>query len=196
MSNALAKPSGLRAVRIAHRLTQRQLGRIAGVGNTIIANWEARRPARWGQLVRVADALNVSVDEILGRAPVTPAIDAVGNADRELLDAMQNDCEALFGAERLQQMGGWRRIARYKWLGFLQGAIDRLLPQITSGAQNTRDRPVERELPTLTPIPGYPKGWFLEYESPRQEARRLNKPDPKPRAIAAKRRRALKGASQ
>lgn len=132
---ALARVSGLRAVRLARGLTQAEVAQAAGLkGDALVCRWERRPPALWGRLARIADVLNVSADELLGRAPVTPVVDALARADRELLDAMAEDAEALFGPEVLQRVGGWRRIARELWLGHLIGARDRSLQRTDNRA--------------------------------------------------------------
>jgi transcriptional regulator with XRE-family HTH domain len=178
MGNALQRVTGLRAVRLAHGLKQIDVAKAAGVGDVLISRWERTPPPLWGRLVRVADALNVSADEILGRAIVTPVVDALAREDRELLDAMRDDCVALFG-ERLERMGGWRRIARYRWLGYLTGRVDELfrLP--------SDNRPM---LPTSSNVGAspFPKDWFTGWESPRQKARRLNRPEPQSRRALPK----------
>jgi len=65
MSKALVKPNGLRAVRLARRLKQIDVAKAAGVGDMLISRWERTPPPLWGRLSRIADALNVSADEMI-----------------------------------------------------------------------------------------------------------------------------------
>ena len=127
-STALTKPNGVRRARLASGLTQVAAAHAAGVKPAYIARIERRYPGGWQTLVRLADGLNVSTDELLGRVPPSPAsLDAPDRADRELLAAMERDAVNLFGPELLAQLGGWRNIARHQWLGLLVGRRDALL---------------------------------------------------------------------
>jgi transcriptional regulator with XRE-family HTH domain len=191
MSNALQRVTGLRAVRLAHRLTQQQLATMAGVGALHICRTERRYPSVWRRLVRICDALAVSADEILGRAPVTVPVDALARADRELLDAMRADAIELFGEQMIERCGGWRRIARSAWLGHLIGARDRLLrlPPADSAAPPS----VEPQPEPYTRL--YPVSYFQGWESPRVRARRLGRRNPQ-RVTAPKRRALPKGATR
>jgi transcriptional regulator with XRE-family HTH domain len=226
MSNALQRiqsgPRGLKALRVAHRLTQRQLAQRAGVNPSQIAHLErGLYPAVWRRLVRICDALNVSADEILGREPVTPVVDALAREDRELLDAMESGAIAFFGENMLKRIGGWRRIARVEWPAHLIGARDQLLRRPRNDApmleaanataiQRRHFQPnakgplrlpagMEPAAPPPVPQPAFPKNWFKGWESPRQAAMRLNLPAPmSPRHLtaqqAAARRRLMRGA--
>ena len=61
----------LRALRERRGMTQAELGRRAGMPAAAVSHFETglRTPAL-GSLVRLADALDTSVDALLGRAPV------------------------------------------------------------------------------------------------------------------------------
>lgn len=61
----------LRAIRIERGITQKSLGQSIGVTPVTIGNWErgVREPS-FGLLVKLADILRTSTDELLGRPPV------------------------------------------------------------------------------------------------------------------------------
>jgi len=119
-SKALVKPNAVRRARQAHGFTQVAAAHAAGVKPAYIARIERRYPGGWQTLVRLADGLNVSTDELLGRVPPAAAPgDALARQDRDLLDAMARDAEALLGPQVLKLVGGWRGIARMAWLGLL-----------------------------------------------------------------------------
>jgi transcriptional regulator with XRE-family HTH domain len=94
--------SSLKALRLHRGLTQTQLGILAGVPAASISNFETgQRMPSLESLVKIADALQVSVDALIGRAPIESAarLDPVflraSRADSETLDAVRRVTEAL-----------------------------------------------------------------------------------------------------
>ena len=153
--------TALRTIRENARLTGAELARRAGIWSGTYWQWEQGKqlPRAWSKLCRLADVLQVSVDSILGRAPLpAPPPDAIAVRDRKLLDSMERFARALLGRDG----GGlnWRSIATAAFQGRLFAIRDILIGQ----------HPTLREPP---------KGWFDGWESPRQRARRLNRPEPK-----------------
>lgn len=64
-------------------LTQQQLAEKVGASQRLITHWERRRAAlRPEQLAALADALSVSADSLLGRAPAKRGTGPVGKAKR------------------------------------------------------------------------------------------------------------------
>ena len=208
-------PNGLRAVRVALGLTQREVAERAGVCPQDITYLERRYPATWRRLVRIADVLDASADEILGRVPGASVVPAPSLADRQLLEAMRQDAENTIGPDILARMGGWRRIARARWLGHLIGARDALLPRsgndapmieaahgtatqrrhFTPNAKGPLRLPAGKAPPKVeapdrgeaTEQAAFPKNWFKGWESPRQAAMRRNLPAPmSPRHLTAR----------
>lgn len=204
----------LYAIRTARGLTQKDVAVIAGTDVSSIATWERGEHLPRGVLrfARLADGLGVSIDALLGREAPAPCMpDALVQQDRELLAAMEADASRLIGDQFLQRMGGWRTIARNAWLGVLIGARDRLLqlpppadrdaaerveveaaqqrrmlasgkrPRVGMGTIVPKTESVVREVAAVPP-----PGWYQGWESPRQQARRLNQPEPAPRRITAK----------
>ena len=195
----------LAAICKARRLTKKELARRAGCTGSYISKLDQVYPRLWWRLARLADALNVATDEILGRALPTRSVDVLSAQDRELLDAFRADAIATFGPRIGEQ---WRRIARYQFAGFLARHLNQDLPRSDNNAplieewsakqrvaiakrlatgQQTRlepqpsvavlIRPVE-VLEPLKPVNGrlYPADYFTGWESPRERAHRLNRP--------------------
>lgn len=81
----------IRELRTARRLTLAHLGKLVGLTKVGVLQSERRDRAGWRLLERFADALHVSVDQVLGhdRTPPLP-VDAFSRQDRELLDAMES----------------------------------------------------------------------------------------------------------
>lgn len=66
-----ALPANLKALRELRKLTQAELGDRAQMGAASVSHFETgQRVPSLESLVRLADALQVSVDTLLGRAPV------------------------------------------------------------------------------------------------------------------------------
>jgi len=176
MTNLPVKVTGLRALRLAHHLTQRELGKAAGVADVLISRWERGAPPPiWKRLARIADVLGCSTDEVLGRVVPERPVDAVGRAERELLDAMREDVVKTFGPKMAI---GWMTAARMMWGGALQRASNEV-----RGIGHVLEAPPEPTPETaLTRLPEgrmYPTNWFQGWQSPRQVAREQNLPDPK-----------------
>jgi len=96
----------LRSLRELRRLTQAELGARAGIAAASISHFETgQRAPSLESLVRVADALEVSVDGLLGRAPIeaTAQIDPVflkaSRADAQTLDAVRRVTAALLAGQ-------------------------------------------------------------------------------------------------
>lgn len=68
---AKALAANLRTLRELRKLTQAQLGDRAGMGAATISHFETgQRAPSLDSLIKLADGLDVSVDTLLGRAPV------------------------------------------------------------------------------------------------------------------------------
>ena len=64
-------PANLKALRELRKLTQAELGNRAGMGAASVSHFETgQRAPSLDSLVKLADALDVTVDTLLGRAPV------------------------------------------------------------------------------------------------------------------------------
>lgn len=60
----------LRELRLRAELTQEALARKADVGNDAVRNWEkGRRTPGLDMAVKLADALEITLDELVGRTP-------------------------------------------------------------------------------------------------------------------------------
>lgn len=153
----------LAEIRTARGIRINELAHRAGITTAFAQRLEIGvAPSTWRALARIADALNCSTDQILGRAVATSApIDirssdaiALDREDRELLDAMKRYALDLLGPQIIgKNGGGWRAIARAAWLGDL-----------------TRIRDYTLERPALPPgeMPKPPAGWRSGWESKRQ----------------------------
>lgn len=63
--------ANLKALRELRKLTQSELGNRAGMGAASVSHFETgQRAPSLDSLVKLADALDVTVDTLLGRAPV------------------------------------------------------------------------------------------------------------------------------
>lgn len=63
----------LREIRKARGLTQEKLGEMVDLDGGVISDYERHtRTLQWGPLEKLADALDVSVDQIMCRAPFKP----------------------------------------------------------------------------------------------------------------------------
>jgi len=112
--------TALKQLREARHLTQRELAERARISLSRMAAAEQQTPIDWLWLERLARVLGCSSDAILELAPVPVAPpDAIGRAERELLDAMRRDAEAIIGDHPLLKRGGWLGLARTAWLGVL-----------------------------------------------------------------------------
>jgi transcriptional regulator with XRE-family HTH domain len=94
--------ANLRAFRELRGLTQSQLGERAGLRAASVSHFETgQRVPSLASLVKLADALNVSVDSLLGRAPVEaraevdPIFLRASKADAQTLDTVRRVTEAL-----------------------------------------------------------------------------------------------------
>lgn len=165
----------IRELRTARRLTLAQLGKLVGLSEVGVLQCERRDRAGWRLLEHFADALHVSVDQVLGhdRTPPLP-VDAFSRQDRELLDAMEHDAEILIGPQVLRLVGGWRRIARFGWLGELQGIRMRETLSTKTG------RPIPLPLKDRLRAP---KDWFTGWR-PQQRARALSQLRNRAKALA------------
>lgn len=67
--------ANLKALRELRKLTQAELGKRAGMGAASVSHFETgQRAPSLDSLVKLADALDVSVDTLLGRAPVEAGV--------------------------------------------------------------------------------------------------------------------------
>jgi transcriptional regulator with XRE-family HTH domain len=92
----------LRALREMRGLTQGELGTRAGIAAASVSHFETgQRVPSLDSLVKLADALQVSVDVLLGRVPVdnSPHLDPVflraSRAPAQTLDTVRRVTEAL-----------------------------------------------------------------------------------------------------
>jgi transcriptional regulator with XRE-family HTH domain len=85
-------PANLRALREVRQLTQAELGKRAGIGAASVSHFETgQRTPSLDSLVKLADALQVSVDTLLGRAP----IEATAHVDPIFLQASRAPAQTL-----------------------------------------------------------------------------------------------------
>ncbi|MDE2823739.1 MAG: helix-turn-helix transcriptional regulator [Chloroflexota bacterium] len=96
-----------RAIRERRGLTQVALGQRAGMAPASISHFETgQRVPSLESLVKLADALGVSVDELLGRVPadasvqVDPLFLRASRAPTETLDAVKRVTAALLGEDQ------------------------------------------------------------------------------------------------
>jgi transcriptional regulator with XRE-family HTH domain len=108
VSSADAFRSNLLAFRKLRSLTQSQLGGRAGIAAASVSHFETgQRVPSLESLVKLADALGVSVDALLGRVPVEasaqldPIFLRASRADSQTLDAVRRVTRALL--ERTEQ---------------------------------------------------------------------------------------------
>jgi transcriptional regulator with XRE-family HTH domain len=92
----------LQALREMRALTQSELGKRAGMAAASISHFETgQRAPSLESLIKLADALDVSVDTLLGRAPVVSSagMDAIflraSKADSQTLETVRRVMEAL-----------------------------------------------------------------------------------------------------
>jgi len=92
----------LRNLRELRKLTQAELGSRAGMGAASISHFETgQRTPSLDSLVKLADALGVSVDTLLGRAPVEagaqldPIFLRASRADAKVLETVRRVTAAL-----------------------------------------------------------------------------------------------------
>jgi transcriptional regulator with XRE-family HTH domain len=105
MSSGLSKiephralPPNLKSLRELRGLTQAELGDRAGMGGASISHFETgQRMPSLESLVRLADALDVSLDTLLGRAP----IEAGAKLDPIFLRASRSSAQTLETVRRV-----------------------------------------------------------------------------------------------
>lgn len=95
-------PGNLRSLREARHLTQAELGAKAGMAAASVSHFETgQRAPALDSLVRLADALEVSVDALLGRASqdASPRVDPIflqaSRASASTLDTIKRVTAAL-----------------------------------------------------------------------------------------------------
>lgn len=85
-------PATLRGLRELRGLTQADLGKRAGMGAASVSHFETgQRTPSLDSLVKLADALQVAVDTLLGRAPV----EATAQLDPVFLQASRASAQTL-----------------------------------------------------------------------------------------------------
>jgi len=96
-----------RTIRERRGLTQVALGQRAGIAPASISHFETgQRVPSLESLVKLADALGVSVDELLGRVPedASPQVDPIflraSRAPTDTLDAVKRVTAALLGEDQ------------------------------------------------------------------------------------------------
>jgi transcriptional regulator with XRE-family HTH domain len=90
--------ANIRSFREMRSLTQAELGQRAGIAAASISHFETgQRAPSLESLVKVADALDASVDVLLGRAP----IEGQGRVDPLFLQASQSSAETLDAVRRV-----------------------------------------------------------------------------------------------
>lgn len=99
-----ALAANLKSLRELRKLTQAELGSRAGMGAASISHFETgQRTPSLDSLVKLADALGVSVDTLLGRAPVEagaqldPIFLRASRADAQVLESVRRVTAALLG---------------------------------------------------------------------------------------------------
>ncbi len=100
----------LKSIREVRGLTQAELGARAGLAAAAVSHFETgNRTPSVDSLVKLAEALEVSVDVLLGRAHMgaAPSVDPVflraSRASARTLDAVRRVTEALLAAEEEQE---------------------------------------------------------------------------------------------
>lgn len=101
-STSEAIRANLKAFRELRGLSQAKLGRLAGIGPASVSHFETgQRVPTVESVVRLADALSVSVDALLGRvsietgAHVDPLFIRASRADSRTLETLRRVTEAL-----------------------------------------------------------------------------------------------------
>jgi transcriptional regulator with XRE-family HTH domain len=101
---AEALASNLKALRDVRKLTQAELGIRAGMGAASISHFETgQRTPSLDSLVKLADALGISVDTLLGREPIEtgalldPIFLRASRADAQVLETVRRVTAALLG---------------------------------------------------------------------------------------------------
>ena len=90
--------TNLRKFRLLRRLTQAQMGARAMVGSASISHFETgQRTPTIETLIKLADALNVTVDSLLGRAPLEHS----AHVDPVFLQASRADAHTLGTVRRV-----------------------------------------------------------------------------------------------
>lgn len=90
--------TNLRKFRVLRRLTQTEMGTRAAVGAASISHFETgQRTPTIETLVKLADALDVTVDALLGRAPV----ELSAHVDPVFLEASRSDAQTLSTVRRV-----------------------------------------------------------------------------------------------
>ena len=155
--------NALQALREARHLTQAALGTKLGISAVAVAGLEHRWPPPWAKrLSRMADALGVSTDALLGREQTAVLLPELDARDRKLLAALERAAVDYLGPQFLKWVGGWRHVA----LTAFQGALVRM---------RDRQEPPTGELGRPLPLPPAaetvqaPPGWYTGWESPRQK---------------------------
>ena len=102
MSTATSLSANLQALRELRKLTQAELGARAGIAAASISHFETgQRTPSLDSLVKLADALQMSVDALLGRAPVEnsatvdPLFLRASRASAQTLDTVRRVTAAL-----------------------------------------------------------------------------------------------------
>ena len=95
-------PMNLRKFRELRGLTQAQMGARSAIGAASISHFETgQRTPTLQTIVKLADALDVTVDALLGRAPVEssahvdPVFLQASRADAQTLDTVRRVAEAI-----------------------------------------------------------------------------------------------------
>lgn len=102
--------SNLRSIRELRRLTQAQLGERAGIAPASVSHFETgQRQPSLDSLVKLANALEVSADALLGRVPVEQAAQVdplflrASNASAHTLDMVRRITTALLAEEEAKR---------------------------------------------------------------------------------------------
>jgi transcriptional regulator with XRE-family HTH domain len=156
--------TALRKLRAARNLTRAELARRAGVSEGTIVRWERTPPPPiYARLLRLADVLACTLDELVGRVKPQAVLSELDARDRELLDAMQRDAETIIGPQVMRLASiNWRSLARAMWLGHLFG--------LRNGTTEPGAKGRRVPLPTTDAFPQAPEGWYTGWESVRQKA--------------------------
>jgi transcriptional regulator with XRE-family HTH domain len=107
---SLALQQNLRKFREVRRMTQAQMGTRAKVAAASISHFETgQRTPTLETLVRLADALNVTVDTLLGRAPVEssafvdPVFLRASRADTQTLETVRRVAAAILADAKVSE---------------------------------------------------------------------------------------------
>jgi transcriptional regulator with XRE-family HTH domain len=165
--------SALRDIRKARRMTLEGLGKAVGLTKSGVDAIERREPDGWRQVGRFATALSCTTDALLGRTANLPVVvDALGRADRALLEALQREAEDYLGPQFLKWAGGWRPVVCTAFAGALVRMRD-------LGKPPTGDMGRPIPLPPVEDMVKAPPEWYTGWESERQKLRDRALPDPK-----------------